>query len=91
MEPHRGTTILVLGILGFVVCPICGIVAWVMGNADLQKIAAGQMDPEGLGNTKAGRICGMISTILASVGFLIWLLVVLFAVFFAAPTVALPQ
>ena len=91
MEPHRGTTILVLGILGFVVCPICGIVAWVMGNADLKKIAAGQMDPEGLGNTKAGRICGIISTILAAAVFLIYLLIFVVFGLAAATTTIQPQ
>jgi len=34
MEPHRGTTVLVLGIRGLVVCPICGIIAWVMAKGD---------------------------------------------------------
>lgn len=68
MQPHRGTTVLVLGILSIVVCPICGIFAWIMGNKDLAAIAAGQMDPEGLGNTKAGRICGIIGTILGIIG-----------------------
>lgn len=62
-EPHRGTTILVLGILGLVMCPILGIAAWVMGRADMPKIDAGQMDPEGRGNTQAGMICGIIATV----------------------------
>jgi len=64
MEPHRGTTILVLGILGLVVCQICGIIAWVMANKDIPKMEAGTMDPEGLGQTKAGKICGIIAVIL---------------------------
>jgi len=33
LRPHRGTLILVLGILGLVCCFICGIVAWVMGSS----------------------------------------------------------
>lgn len=41
MRPHRGAVILVLGILGLVVCLICGIVAWVMGNGDLRAMQAG--------------------------------------------------
>ena len=45
MQPHRGTTVLVLGILGLVVCPICGIIAWVMGNKDLAEMAAGPDGP----------------------------------------------
>ena len=64
MKPHRGTLILVFGILGLVTCQIFGIVAWVMGNNDLREMDAGIMDPEGRGNTSAGRICGIISTIL---------------------------
>lgn len=68
-EPHRGTTVLVLGILGFVVCFILGAVAWSMGNNDLRKINAGIMDPSGRDMTNAGRICGMISTILG----IVWL------------------
>lgn len=77
MEPHRGTLVLVLGILGLVVCVILGIVAWVMGNGDLRKMDAGQMDPSGRGLTQAGRVCGMISVILAIVGFAIWALMMI--------------
>ena len=74
-RPHRGTTILVLGILGLVVCVICGIIAWVMGSADLKEMAAGRMDPTGRGLTQAGKICGMVSVILTVVGLVIWLIV----------------
>jgi hypothetical protein len=64
--PHRGTTILVLGILSLVlgiVGIILGPMAWSMGNNDLQEMRAGRMDPEGEGTTNAGRICGIIGTI----------------------------
>ncbi len=73
-EPHRGTTILVLGILGLVLnfFLLCGLVlgpiAWVMGNSDLREMRAGRMDPEGEGTTNAGRICGIIATILGILG-----------------------
>jgi hypothetical protein len=73
MKPHRGTTILVLGILGLVLCGPLGIAAWIMGNGDLREMNAGTMDPSGRGNTNAGRICGIIATILtilALLGFL---------------------
>ena len=80
MQPHRGTMILVFGILSIIVCMPLGIVAWVMANGDLKKMDAGTMDPEGRGNTQAGKICGIISVCLALVGFVIWfLLMVLFA------------
>jgi hypothetical protein len=64
MKPHRGTLILVLGILGIVLCGPLGIAAWIMGNGDLKEINAGAMDPSGRSNTNAGRICGIIGTIL---------------------------
>ncbi|MCD4700204.1 MAG: DUF4190 domain-containing protein [Phycisphaerae bacterium] len=77
LKPHRGTLILVLGILGLVVCVICGIIAWVMGNNDLREMAAGSMDRSGEGLTKAGKICGMISVLLVIVWFGIWLIAML--------------
>jgi len=64
MKPHRGTLILVLGILSLVVCAFLGIPAWIMGKNDLAAMDAGQMDPAGRSTTNAGRICGMIGTIL---------------------------
>lgn len=70
-EPHRGTMILIFGILGLVCCIIFGILAWVFGNQDLQKMDAGQMDPSGRGLTQAGRIMGIVSVCLAIVGIII--------------------
>ncbi len=71
MKPHRGTTILVLGILSLVCCGLLGIPAWLMGNADLKEMAAGTMDPAGQGTTSAGKICGIIGTVLAILGALV--------------------
>jgi hypothetical protein len=80
-KPHRGTAVLVLGILSIVVCFICGIIAWVMANSDLREMAAGTMDPSGEGNTRAGRICGIIGTILGIVGVVLAILwIIAFAV-----------
>ena len=64
LKPHRGVTVLVLGILGLVCCVICGIIAWVMGSSDLKEMKAGIMNAEGRGMTQAGMICGIISVIL---------------------------
>jgi hypothetical protein len=64
MKPHRGATILVLGILGLVVCQLLGIAAWVLANEDLREMDAGWMDPSGRDLTNAGRICGMVATAL---------------------------
>ena len=84
MEPNRGTTVLVLGILGLVVCPICGIIAWVMGNKDIPKMEAGTMDPEGLGSTKAGKICGIIATILLILAVIVYAAMIILGVGAAA-------
>jgi uncharacterized membrane protein len=56
--------ILVLGILGLIICGPLAIVAWVMGSGDLKQIDAGTMDPSGRGTTQAGKIIGIIGTIL---------------------------
>jgi hypothetical protein len=71
MQPHRGTLILVLGILSLVVCGFLGPVAWIMGGGDLKEMRAGRMDPSGEGSTNAGRICGMISSVFLALGFCI--------------------
>ena len=75
LRPHRGTVILVLGILGIVCCFICGIIAWVMGNGDLREIDAGRMDPSGRGLTQAGKICGII-------GLILWIIYIVFNILF---------
>jgi hypothetical protein len=66
MKPHHGTLILILGILSLFMCNIItGIPAWVMANSDLREMDAGTMDPGGRGATQAGKICGIISVVLA--------------------------
>lgn len=54
----------------FAVLPIAGmgfgIPAWIMGKADLEKMAQGSMDPTGYSNTKTGMTTGMIGTILGA-------------------------
>ena len=78
LEPHRGTLILVLGILSLTTCTIfTGIPAWIMGKGDSAKIKEGIMDPEGEGTTKAGMICGMICCIFTAVSLAIVLLIVI--------------
>ena len=73
----RASTVLILGILGLVLCgPILGPIAWYQGNSlRRDATAAGYPEP---GNAKAGRICGMIGTIMSLLGILLY--VVVFAV-----------
>lgn len=80
VEPHRGVMILVFGILGLVMCVIFGILAWVMGKGDLDKMRRGVMDREGEALTKVGYILGIVSVVLNLVGILIWVLVVVLAI-----------
>ena len=87
LKPHRGGVVLTLGILGIVVCFICGIIAWVMGKNDLRQMDARTMDPAGRDLTNAGRICGIIGFILGCIsvsGVLLWMLVALGIAIFAA-------
>ena len=56
MKPHRGTTILILGILSIICCGPLGIFAWVMGKSDIAAIDSGAMDPSGRQTTQIGMI-----------------------------------
>jgi len=74
MKPHRGTLILVLGILGLVICQPVGIAAWLMGNGDLKEMDAGTMDPTGRSLTSAGRIIGIVAVVLMAISLVILVL-----------------
>ena len=79
LRPHRGTLVLILGIVGIVCCMPAGIVAWVLGHQDLRDMNSGLMDPAGRGMTQAGKILGMISVALAVIAFIVWMCLVGFA------------
>jgi len=73
MKPHRGTVILVLGILSLIVCgPLLGVPAWIMGRSDLKDMDTAHMDASGRDVTKVGMILGMISTALFALGCLVF-------------------
>jgi hypothetical protein len=81
-EPHRGSTIQVMGILSFFFVPwVLGPLAWIWGNQDLKKMNAGVMDNSGRSATEAGKICGMISTILHGVILVLVMLMVIMPIF----------
>ena len=65
VEHRQGTAVLVLGILSLVVCSVIGPIAWSLGNRTLREIDAA---PAGYFRNRAhvvaGRICGIIATIL---------------------------
>lgn len=88
--PDRSTLIVVLGILGIVLCPFCGPIAWILGKGDLARIDAGTMDPKGRDTVKSGMICGIIGTVLLGIDLLIGLvmLVILILGLFAVGAAA---
>jgi len=77
-EHPNGTTILVLGILSLVVCGLLGPVAWSMGNNAVREMNANQaVEYRNRGNVTAGRVCGIIGSVLLAIQ-------VLFIIFFFA-------
>ena len=66
---------LVLGILGLVLCSVLAPIAWYMGNEEVRAIDAGRRDSANRGTANAGRILGIIGTVLMGLGII--LLVVL--------------
>jgi hypothetical protein len=65
LRPHRGGTVLTLGILG--VIPILGFIpalcAWVIGAKDLRGMCVDRVDPSGRTITQAGRVLGIVGTV----------------------------
>lgn len=87
LTEHRGGLILALGILSLgmgCLGLILGPIAWSLGNTDLAAMRAGRMDLEGEGLTNAGRICGIVGTVLGGAGLCLaffWLVAVWSAAF----------
>ena len=72
--PHRGTLVLVMGILSWFLCCVFGVVAWYLGSQDIKQMNAGRMDPSGLTLTKAGYwigVCSVLLNLLAIVGYIV--------------------
>jgi hypothetical protein len=81
-EKSSATTALTLGIIGIVLGTSCGFgflvspFAWSIGNTEVRAIDAGRRDPVNRGNANAGRIMGMVGTILLIVGLIALLILV---------------
>jgi phage FluMu protein Com len=77
VKPHRGVTILLLGILS-IVFSCAFFVSWYlawrainMANDDLAEMSVKRMDPAGQGMTQAGKACGMIGGFLGFLGLIV--------------------
>jgi hypothetical protein len=60
----RAVTSLVLGILGLTCCGIMAPIAWILGSMELKDIGSGLSSSAGKGYATAGKILGIIGTIL---------------------------
>lgn len=75
----QATTVLVLGILGLVLCQVLSPFAWAMGNRVVREIDASMGRQSGRGSANAGRICGIVGTVLLGLGLAFVLLFVVVA------------
>jgi hypothetical protein len=73
-KPEGATTVFVLGLLGLLLCGILGIFAWTQGNDYLARCRAAGVEPEGL--AVAGRILGIIATVIILVQLALAVLVI---------------
>ena len=69
---------LVLGILGLIFCPLCAPIAWALGRGAEREIDASGGMLAGRGLATAGKITGIIGTVLLVLGIL--LLIVVFVI-----------
>lgn len=83
-ESSQATTVLVLGILGVVVCGILAPIAWSMGTKELEAIDGGRRPPENRGTANAGRILGIIGTVLLAIGIIFLILFIAGALTFSS-------
>ena len=72
----QSTLVLILGILGLVACGVVAPFAWVMGNRVVREIDASQGRMGGRGAAQAGRICGIIGSVLLVLGVLMFLFMI---------------
>lgn len=79
-EASQSTTILVLGILGLILCQVLSPFAWVMGNKELEAIDAGRRPVDNRQTANAGRILGIIGTVLLGIGLIVGIFLLLFVV-----------
>jgi uncharacterized membrane protein YjgN (DUF898 family) len=79
-EQSQATVALVLGILGLVVCGVLAPFAWSMGQKEVNAIDNGLRPPENRSTANAGRILGIIGTVLLGIALLFLVLVAFLAI-----------
>ena len=79
-DHHQAVTVLILGILGLVLCQLISPFAWVMGNRVVGEIDASGGQLGGRSTANAGRICGIVGTVLCGLGLLFAVVAIIVAV-----------
>lgn len=80
----KATTVLVLGILGLVLCQVLSPFAWIMGNRAVAEIDANPQAYSGRSEANAGRICGIIGTVIL----VLWVVALAFFAFLVIASVS---
>ena len=70
-EASQGVLALVLGIVGLFVIQLVAPFAWIVSNRELRGIEAGRRDPTNRGLAVAGKVMGIIGTILLAIGIVV--------------------
>ena len=84
----RAVTALVLGILGLTCCGIMAPIAWILGSTELKDISIGLSSPVGKSYATAGKILGIIGTIMIIMSMLmaiLWFGLIFSSIAFRAP------
>lgn len=80
----RATIALVLGIIALIACQFLGPVAWAIGHNAVKEIDASGGVLGGRSEALAGKILGIIATIILAVGFVILILVLIILIILAS-------
>jgi len=70
----KATLIFVLGLLSLLVCQLCGPAAWIMGNTYMREAEALGVQPNGM--AVAGRILGIVSSVLMLLSLLMFAFII---------------
>jgi hypothetical protein len=76
-EPSQAVLGFVLGLVGLVAFQLLGPFAWVVSNREIQGIDQGRRNPANRGLAVAGKVLGIITTVLLALGVLILIVALL--------------
>lgn len=76
-EQSNAVTALVVSLIGLLVCSglLCPI-GWYIGGEEVKAIDAGRRDPSNRGMAQAGRIIGIVGSVLLALGILLFVILI---------------